>query len=48
MPVTFNALLYAWLWVPTVGPLDIYLGLLFPDGKLPSGSWRPLAGRLGR
>jgi hypothetical protein len=32
-----------WLWVPTVGLLAIYLILLFPDGKLPSKRWRPLA-----
>jgi hypothetical protein len=32
-----------WLWVPTVGLLAIYLILLFPDGRLPSKSWRPLA-----
>jgi hypothetical protein len=31
-----------WLWVPTVGLLAIYLVLLFPDGRLPSGRWRPL------
>ncbi len=32
-----------WLWVPTVGLLVIYLILLFPDGRLPSRRWRPLA-----
>jgi hypothetical protein len=32
-----------WLWVPTVGLLAIYLVLLFPDGRLPSTRWRPLA-----
>jgi hypothetical protein len=42
-PVTINALLYAWLWVPTVGLIGIYLILLFPDGKLPSRRWRPFA-----
>jgi hypothetical protein len=42
-PVTINALLYAWLWVPTVGLIGIYLILLFPNGKLPSRRWRPFA-----
>jgi hypothetical protein len=32
-----------WLWVPPVGLLSIYLILLFPDGRLPSRRWRPLA-----
>ena len=43
LPVTVHALLYAWLWVPTVGLIGTYLILLFPDGKLPSKRWRPLA-----
>jgi hypothetical protein len=42
-PVTINALLYAWLWVPAVGLLGTFLLLLFPDGRLPSRKWRPLA-----
>jgi hypothetical protein len=42
-PVTIYALLYAWLWVPAVVLLGIYMILLFPDGKLPSRRWRPLA-----
>src|SRR5215210_7612207 len=42
-PVTIYALLYAWMWVPAVGLLGIYMILLFPDGKLPSRRWRPLA-----
>jgi len=41
-PVTVYALLYAWLWVPAVGLMGIYLILLFPDGRLPSKRWRPL------
>ncbi len=44
--VPFPVGIYAlgqWLWVPTVGLLAIYLVLLFPDGRLPSGRWRPLA-----
>ena len=32
-----------WLWVPSGGLLGTYMILLFPDGKLPSRRWRPLA-----
>ena len=42
-PVAVGTLGNQWLWVPTVGLLGIYLVLLFPDGKLPSRRWRPLA-----
>ena len=42
-PVTVYALTYAWLWVPAFGLLGTYMFLLFPDGRLPSGRWRPLA-----
>jgi MFS family permease len=31
------------LWVPTVGLMGTYVFLLFPDGRPPSGRWRPLA-----
>ena len=42
-PVAVGTLSNQWLWVPTVGLLGIYLLLLFPDGRLPSRRWRPLA-----
>ena len=32
-----------WIWVPAMGFLGIYVLLLFPDGRLPSRRWRPLA-----
>src|ERR671933_362384 len=41
-PVTIDALTQ-WVWIPPVGLLGIYLILFFPDGKLPSRRWRPLA-----
>src|SRR5215207_4128738 len=44
--VPFPVSIYAlsqWLWVPSVGLFAVYLILLFPDGRLPSGKWRPLA-----
>jgi hypothetical protein len=41
-PVAIYALVEG-LWLPTVGLLAIYLLLLFPDGRLPSGRWRPLS-----
>jgi hypothetical protein len=41
-PVIIDALTQ-WTWVPPVGLLGIYLILLFPDGRLPSRRWRPLA-----
>ncbi len=42
-PVAIGTLGNQWLWVPTVGLLGIYLLLLFPNGRLPSRRWRPLA-----
>ena len=32
-----------WIWVPAVGLLGTYVLLLFPNGRLPSRRWRPLA-----
>jgi signal transduction histidine kinase len=32
-----------WLFAPAVGLLGTYLILLFPDGRLPSRRWRPVA-----
>ena len=32
-----------WMWAPAEGVLGTYLILLFPDGRLPSRRWRPLA-----
>jgi hypothetical protein len=31
------------MWVPAVGLLGTYVFLLFPDGRLPSSRWHPLA-----
>ncbi|HEX5848720.1 MAG TPA: hypothetical protein VFY59_05940 [Rubrobacter sp.] len=42
-PVAVGTISNQWLWIPTVGLIGIYLLLLFPDGKLPSSRWRPLA-----
>ena len=42
-PVALGTIGNQWLWIPTVGLLGIYLILLFPDGRLPSRRWRPLA-----
>jgi hypothetical protein len=35
-----------WLWVPDVG-IYLLLALMFPDGRLPSARWRPLAWLIG-
>jgi hypothetical protein len=42
-PVAITYALGQWLWLPPVGLLGIYMILLFPDGRLPSRRWRPLA-----
>jgi hypothetical protein len=36
----------SWLWVPFT-TLLVFLALLFPDGRLPSGRWRPFAWLVG-
>jgi hypothetical protein len=36
----------SWLWVPDVG-IYLLLALMFPDGRLPSARWRPLAWLIG-
>jgi hypothetical protein len=33
----------AWAWIPAAGLLITFALLLFPDGKLPSPRWRPVA-----
>jgi hypothetical protein len=42
-PVAIGTLSNQWLWVPALGLAGTYLLLLFPDGRLPSRRWRPLA-----
>jgi hypothetical protein len=43
VPLPAAVALNQWAWVPPVGLLSIYLILFFPDGRLPSRRWRPLA-----
>jgi hypothetical protein len=38
-----SAAINNWLWVPSVGLLATYVFLLFPNGRLLSRRWRPLA-----
>jgi hypothetical protein len=37
------AWLGSWLWLPATGLLPTFLFLVFPDGRLPSPRWRPVA-----
>ena len=37
------AWLGSWLWLPTTGLIPTLLFLVFPDGRLPSRRWRPVA-----
>ena len=32
-----------WIWAPGLGLILVFLPLLFPDGRLPSRHWRPVA-----
>jgi signal transduction histidine kinase len=32
-----------WTWIPAIGLMTTFLFLLFPDGRLPSRRWRPVA-----
>lgn len=41
-PAMFDALTLS-AWVPPVGLLGTFMIVLFPDGRLPSRRWRPLA-----
>jgi signal transduction histidine kinase len=41
-PALFGALT-TWLWAPAIGFMGTFLILLFPDGRLVSAGWRPLA-----
>ena len=34
-----EASIRSWVWVPAIG-LDVFLDLLFPDGRLPGARWR--------
>jgi hypothetical protein len=41
--VVVMATINNWLWVPAAGLLGTFAFLLFPNGRLPSRKWRPLA-----
>jgi hypothetical protein len=35
--------LVSWFWIPTFGTMLVFVFLLFPEGRLASPTWRPLA-----
>src|SRR5918998_2990778 len=41
--VYLGAWLQSWYWYPLLGFIFVFLPLLFPDGRLPSRRWRPIA-----
>ena len=40
---TFTAWVTTWIWLAGLAPAATFLLLLFPDGRLPSRRWRPVA-----
>ncbi len=40
---TVTAWIGTWIWIAGIGPAATFLLLLFPDGRLPSRRWRPVA-----
>ena len=40
---TFGAWIQSWYWLLLIGLMLVYLPLLFPDGRLPSRRWFPVA-----
>ena len=40
---TFGAWLEQWYWLALIGPIFTFVPLLFPNGRLPSSRWKPLA-----
>jgi signal transduction histidine kinase len=43
----FAAWISSWAWVAFISPTLTFLPLLFPDGRLPSPRWRPIAWTMG-